>query len=66
LNDDEAEAVSGDLQVRYSKKVERLGKRRAYSWFWSQVLRSVWPLLKRFFTVGGFLAAAEFIRRLLS
>ena len=66
LKDDEAEAVGGDLQERYSKKVERFGKRGAYIWLWSQVLRSIWPLLKRFFTAGGFLAAAEFIRRLLS
>ena len=66
LKDDEAEAVGGDLQERYSKKVERFGNRRAYIWLWSQVLRSIWPLVKRFFTAGGFLAAAEFIRRLLS
>ena len=66
LNDDEAEALSGDLHERYAKKSIRLGKRRADVWLWSQVLRSIWPLLKRFFAAGGFLAAAELIRKLLS
>lgn len=66
LKDDEAEAICGDLKERYPKKVERLGKRRAYIWFWGEVLRSIWPLVKRFFTASGFLAAAEFIRILLS
>jgi hypothetical protein len=66
LRNDEAEVLSRDLQERYSKIVKRLGKRRAHVWLWGQVLRSIWPLLKRFLTAGGFLAAAEFIRKLLS
>ena len=66
LRPDEAEAVGGDLQERYLRKVEWFGERRARLWLWSQVLRSIWPLLKRFVTAGGFLAAADFIRKLLS
>ena len=66
LRDDEAESVGGDLQERYSRKVKQFGTRRADIWLWSQVLRSIWPLVKRFLTAGGFLAAVEYIRKLLS
>jgi len=66
LKPDEAEVLGGDLQERYLRKNQQFGQRRARIWLWSQVLRSIWPLLKRFFAAGGFLAAAEFIRKLLS
>jgi hypothetical protein len=63
---DEQEAIVGDLIERYPKKVERLGKRRANLWVWAQVIHSAWPLFKRAITTGGILAAANYLRKLLS
>lgn len=40
------EFVIGDLLEAYAKQVERMGKKRADRWFYGQVLRSTWPLIK--------------------
>lgn len=67
LSKDEQEAVIGDLIERYGQKCERFGEQRAKLWFYCEVLRSVWPLLRRAIArVGGLVAASEWIRRHLS
>jgi len=67
LKTDELDAVVGDLLEKYKKKWERFGPRRAKFWFYSEVLRSLWPLLKRLVAkAGGLLALGEWIRRHVS
>lgn len=67
LRKDEREAVIGDLVERYVQKLERFGERRARLWFYCEVLRSVWPLLRRTVAkAGGLIAAGEWIRRHIS
>jgi len=64
LRGDERDALIGDLIERYVGKHERFGERRAKVWFYSEVLRSLWPLLKRFLAkASGFIALGEWIRR---
>jgi hypothetical protein len=67
LRGDDRDAVIGDLVERYAGKYERFGERRAKVWFYSQVLRSLWPLLKRLVTrASGLVALGEWIRRHVS
>jgi hypothetical protein len=66
LKKDEREAIIGDLTEDYAKKVGRLGVRLANRWFYAEVIRTLWPLLKRCFlkisAIGGLTA---FVRRLI-
>ena len=67
LSKEEQEAVSGDLIERYGQKCERFGEQRARLWFYCEVFRSVWPLLRRAIArVSGLIAAGEWIRRHIS
>jgi hypothetical protein len=63
LKKDERDAVIGDLLERYPKKVERFGERRAKLWFWGEVIRSLWPLIKRACLKTGLVALGEWIWR---
>ncbi len=67
LKADERDAVIGDLLERYASKHERFGERRAQFWFYGEVARSLWPLLKRLIArAGGLIALGEWIRRHVS
>jgi hypothetical protein len=67
LRGDERDAVIGDLLERYAGKHERFGERRAKLWFYGEVVRSLWPLLKRLAAkAGGLIALGEWIRRHVS
>jgi hypothetical protein len=67
LSKDEHEGVIGDLIERYGQKCERFGSRRAKLWFYCEVLRSVWPLIRRALArAGGLIAFGEWIRRHIS
>lgn len=67
LRRDEREALIGDLIERYVEKCDRFGKRRADFWFYMEVGRSLWPLLKRVVgRVSGLMALCEWIRRHVS
>jgi hypothetical protein len=67
LNKDEQDALIGDLIERYGRKCERLGVRRANLWFYAEVVRTAWPLVKRFVAkAGGMLAVGEWLRRHIS
>lgn len=64
LRRDERDAVIGDLLEKFAKNRKRFGARRAKVWFYSEVLRSLWPLFRRIATkVTGLLALGEWIRR---
>jgi hypothetical protein len=47
LRKDERDCVIGDLIQSYAHVVERFNKPRADFWFYTQVARSLWPLLRR-------------------
>lgn len=67
LNKDEQDALIGDLIERYGRKCERLGVRRANLWFYAEVVRTAWPLVKRVIAkAGGALAVGEWLRRHIS
>lgn len=67
LNRNEQEAVIGDLLELYPKKVERLGECRARFWFYAEVIRSIWPLIRRAIArASGLIALGEWIRRYIS
>lgn len=67
LRRDEQDAVIGDLLERYPKKCERLGERRAQFWFYGEIVRSIWPLIKRAFAkITGLVVLGEWIRRHIS
>ncbi|HEY6807113.1 MAG TPA: hypothetical protein VI306_26280 [Pyrinomonadaceae bacterium] len=66
LTSDEQDAVIGDLLERYVVKYDHLGKWRTDVWFCVEVLRSVWPFLKR--TVGkvsGLMLLGEWLRKMI-
>lgn len=66
LKRSEQDAVIGDILERYIKKHERLGERRANLWFYAEVFRSVWPLLRRAASkVGGVALLGEWFRRMI-
>lgn len=64
LSKNDPEAVAGDLEERWRKIKKKFGVRRANFWYWTQVVRSLWPFglaaLKR---VSGLLALIEMWRR---
>lgn len=70
----ESEAIIGDLVEMYPQMVKKFGKRKADLLVWSQVIRAVVPIILSFvrpvvrycLRAGGLLAAAAFIRRILS
>ena len=67
LSNHEQEAAIGDFLERYAQKLRRLGKRRADLWAYSDVARTVWPVLRRKLAkMIGIVGAAEWIRRHLS
>jgi hypothetical protein len=67
LNKDEQDALIGDLIERYARKCERLGVRRANLWFYAEVVRTAWPLIKRVIAkAGGLIAVGEWLRRHIS
>jgi hypothetical protein len=43
----QAEAVTGDLNERFTDDCEKLGRPRAVRLYWARTLRSLWPLLRR-------------------
>jgi len=47
LHEVDAEAVLGDLDETYAALYRRYGQRAARRWYWSQTLRSAFPLLSR-------------------
>jgi hypothetical protein len=57
LRKEDREKAVDDLNEEFPEVVEHFGVRAARAWYWSQVLRSVWPLIgdkvSRFF--GWFL-----------
>ena len=64
LSKSEQEPAIGDFLERYEQKRQRLGRRRADLWAYSDVLRTVWPVLRR--RLGTFLkfaVAADWVRR---
>lgn len=64
LRRDEQEAAIGCFSEIFAKKVQRLGKRRAVIWAWCDVLRTLWPVIKRMFVrVSGLAATVEWLRR---
>ena len=64
LNKDEQEAAIGDFLELYAQKLERLGKLRADIWAYSDIARTVWPVLRRKLAEAmGIVGAAEWIRR---
>jgi hypothetical protein len=42
-----ADALTGDLEERFTRDCEELGRRRAVRLYWARTLRSLWPLLRR-------------------
>jgi hypothetical protein len=67
LKPDERDTFIGDLLEQYAKVHERLGERLARRWFWWEVGRSLWPLIKRaFLKTSGLLAIGEWIRKHIS
>lgn len=67
LKGNDQDAIIGDLVERFPAKSERLGKRRANLWFYSEVLYFLWPGFKRIAarTAGlvGVLNFIDWIRR---
>ena len=65
LSKKDSEAVAGDLEERWRKIKKKFGVRRANFWYWTQVVRSLWPFgvaaAKR---VSGLLAVIEAWRKL--
>jgi hypothetical protein len=50
----EAECVAGDLEEEFAILLESLGRRGAVRWYFSQVLRSAWPLFQLRIQSGEF------------
>lgn len=50
--------VIGDLSEDYAEVSKKFGKKVAIRCFYFQVLRSLWPLLRRFLLRGGIVALA--------
>jgi hypothetical protein len=44
LDDQECDALVGDLEARYKIIRKKFGKRRATFWYWTQAIRSVGPI----------------------
>ena len=64
LSKSEQDPAIGDFLERYDQKRKRLGRRRADLWAYSDVLRTVWPVLKRkLSTLVKFAVAADWVRR---
>jgi hypothetical protein len=42
-----ADHVIGDLEERFTRECEELGRRRAVCRYWARTLHSLWPLLRR-------------------
>jgi hypothetical protein len=42
-----ADGVTGDLNERFTRDCDDLGRRRAIWQYWARTLRSLWPLLWR-------------------
>lgn len=64
LNKAEQEPAIGDFLERYEQKCQRLGRRRTDLWAYSEVLRTVWPVLKRKLgTLLKLFIAADWVRR---
>lgn len=67
LRDDETDAVIGDLIERYSKLHRRLGKQRADLYAYTEVLRSIYPFIKRTLVKTAVMVLlGEWIRKLTS
>jgi hypothetical protein len=67
LNKDEQDAIIGDLIERYGSKARRMGVRRANLWFYMEIARTTWPLLKRIAVrASGLIALGEWVRRHVS
>jgi len=44
LDPTNCDAIVGDLEERYRKILGKFGKHRANFWYWTQAIRSVWPI----------------------
>jgi hypothetical protein len=63
----DSEAVAGDLEERWRKIKKKFGVRRANFWYWTQVIRSLWPFgLAAVKRVSGLLALIEMWRKMRS
>lgn len=66
LEDCDKDAVWGDLTEEYNQKAEELGAWRADKWFYAEVARSLWPLVRRSVSKTIKLAVlGEWIRRMI-
>ena len=64
LSKKDSEAVAGDLEERWRKIKKKFGVHRANFWYWTQVIRSLWPFgLAAVKRVSGLLALLEKIGR---
>jgi hypothetical protein len=64
LSKAEQDPAIGDFLERYAQKRKRLGRRRADLWAYSDVLRTIWPVVRRKLgKVVKFLVAADWVRR---
>lgn len=65
LSKNDSKATANDLEERWGKIKKKFGVRRANFWYWTQVIRSLWPFgvaaAKR---VSGLVALIEAWRRL--
>jgi hypothetical protein len=67
LSHEEREALIGDLAEMHSKNLQRLGLKRANAIFYTDVARSVLPLLVRLITkLSGLAFLGEWVRRITS
>ena len=65
LSKNDSEVVAGDLEERWRTIKKQFGVRRANFWYWTQVVRSIWPfgvaaLKKR----SGLVAVMELWRKM--
>lgn len=67
LGREERDAVIGDLIQDYGRILQRFGQRHADIWFYTQVIGSVWPFVRRaLFRLGTFVWIGKLLRRLSS
>jgi len=67
LRAQDAEAMAGDLEERYPTIASKFGHRQARLWYWSQTIRSLWPLMRAAIArVSKVAAIIEIVRRVTS
>jgi hypothetical protein len=64
LGADQREAAIGDFLELYWQRFDRFGERRARLWAYCEVVRMLWPVMKRVIAkFTGLVAAGEWVRR---